>query len=214
MSTETWAGTVKQLFIGGEWADAEGSRTFEDFDPFTGEVVATVAAGSREDARRAVESAAAAAPAWAQTPPAVRQGVFLEAADLLEGRRDEVVSLLGRETGSTFGFAMFQLHFVPGLFRQAAGAAYAPLGEVLPSDPGCLGDGYPPAGRRGGCDRAVERRADPLGPLDRRTARAREHCRAEAVRMVAGRWRPALGRDLRRGGPSRRRAQHRHERAG
>ena len=29
-----------QLYIGGEWAEAEGGRTFEDRDPFTDEVVA------------------------------------------------------------------------------------------------------------------------------------------------------------------------------
>ena len=74
-------------------------RTFEDRDPFTGEVVVEVAAGSRDDARRAIEVAAAAAPAWAQTPPAARQGIFLKAADVLESRQDEVVSLLARETG-------------------------------------------------------------------------------------------------------------------
>ena len=42
-----------------------------------------------------------------------------------------------------------------------------------------------PVGRRRG-DRAVERGADPLGPLDRRAARARQHGRAEAVGVVAG----------------------------
>jgi acyl-CoA reductase-like NAD-dependent aldehyde dehydrogenase len=141
MSTDVRVSTVRQLFVGGAWADAEGGRTFEDRDPFTGEVVAEVAAGSREDARRAIESAAAAAPGWAQTPPAVRQGVFLKAAEVLESRQDEIVSLLARETGSTFGFGMFQMHFVPGLFRQAAALAYAPLGEVLPSDTGAFAMG-------------------------------------------------------------------------
>ena len=80
-------------------------------------------------------------PAWAATPPAVRQGVFLKAADVLESRHDEVVSLLARETGSTFGFAMFQMHFVPGLFRQAAALAYSPIGEVIPSDTGVFAMG-------------------------------------------------------------------------
>jgi acyl-CoA reductase-like NAD-dependent aldehyde dehydrogenase len=141
MSTDVRVSTVRQLFVGGAWADAEGGRTFEDRDPFTGEVVAEVAAGSREDARRAIESAAAAAPGWAQAPPAVRQGVFLKAAEVLESRQDEIVSLLARETGSTFGFGMFQMHFVPGLFRQAAALAYAPLGEVLPSDTGAFAMG-------------------------------------------------------------------------
>jgi len=36
---------------------------------------------------------------------------------------------------------MFQMHFVPGLFRQAAALAYAPLGEVLPSDTGAFAMG-------------------------------------------------------------------------
>jgi acyl-CoA reductase-like NAD-dependent aldehyde dehydrogenase len=123
-----------QLFIGGEWVGAQGGRTFEDRDPFTGEVVARVAAGARDDARRAVDAAQAAFPAWSQSPPAERQRLFLKAADVLESRRDEVVALLARETGCTFGFGMFQVGFTPGLLRQAAAAAYAPTGEVIPSD--------------------------------------------------------------------------------
>ena len=141
MSADIREITAKRLFIGGEWADAEDGRTFEDRDPFNGELVAEVAAGSRADAHRAVEAAAAAAPAWAQTPPAVRQGIFLKAADVLESRQDEIVSLLARETGSTFGFGMFQMHFVPGLFRQAAALAYSPIGEVIPSDSGAFAMG-------------------------------------------------------------------------
>jgi acyl-CoA reductase-like NAD-dependent aldehyde dehydrogenase len=128
-------------FVGGEWVDASDGRTFEDRDPFTGDVVASVPAGTREDARRAVEAAAAAFAEWSRTPPAVRQGIFLKAADVLESRQDEVVSLLARETGATFGFGMFQMHFVPGLFRQAAALAYAPIGEVIPSDMGAFAMG-------------------------------------------------------------------------
>jgi acyl-CoA reductase-like NAD-dependent aldehyde dehydrogenase len=79
---------------------------------------------------------------WSQAPPAQRQRVFLAAADILERRGEEVVGLLARETGCTFGFGMFQLGFVPGLLRQAAGMAYAPIGEVIPSDvPGAFAMG-------------------------------------------------------------------------
>jgi acyl-CoA reductase-like NAD-dependent aldehyde dehydrogenase len=141
MSTEVRETTRKQLYVAGDWVAADDGRTFEDRDPFTGDVVAEVAAGSRDDARRAIEAAAAAAPAWGQSPPAVRQGVFLEAAAVLESRRDDVVSLLARETGATFGFGMFQMQFVAGLFRQTAALAYAPLGEVIPSDTGAFAMG-------------------------------------------------------------------------
>jgi acyl-CoA reductase-like NAD-dependent aldehyde dehydrogenase len=129
-------------YIGGEWLPADSVATFDDTDPFTGEVVAHVPAGSRADARRAIEAAAAAFPEWSKAPPAARQGIFLRAAEILEGRMDEVVSLLARETGCSFGFGMFQMGFVPGLFRQAAGTAYAPVGEIHPSDlPGAFAMG-------------------------------------------------------------------------
>jgi len=143
-STETAAAVreCRQL-IGGEWVEAESGSTYEDRDPYTGEVVAIVPAGAREDARRAVEAAAEAFPAWAKTPPAARQRIFLRAADILERRQDEVVSLLARETGCSFGFGMFQMGFVPGLFRQAAAIAYSPIGEVIPADlPGAFAMGY------------------------------------------------------------------------
>jgi acyl-CoA reductase-like NAD-dependent aldehyde dehydrogenase len=126
-------------FIGGEWTDS--AATFEDRDPFTGETVALVAAGDGDDARRAVEAASAAFESWAASPPAARQAVFLKAADVLESRHDEVVSLLARETGCGFGFGMFQMHFVPGLLRQAAALAYAPIGTVIPSDTGAFSMG-------------------------------------------------------------------------
>src|SRR5829696_4289923 len=85
--------TEYRHFIGGQWTPASGGATYEDRNPYTGEVLAKVAAGTREDARRAVEAAQAAFGAWSQTPPAERQRIFLAAADILERRSDEVVGL-------------------------------------------------------------------------------------------------------------------------
>jgi acyl-CoA reductase-like NAD-dependent aldehyde dehydrogenase len=52
------------------------------------------------------------------------------------------VSLLARETGAGFGFGMFQIGFTTGLLRQAAGAAYSAIGEIIPSDlPGAFAMG-------------------------------------------------------------------------
>jgi acyl-CoA reductase-like NAD-dependent aldehyde dehydrogenase len=140
MAIAAQAAEVKQ-FIGGSWVDAADGSTFDDRDPYTGDTVALVPAGGADDAARAIEAAADAFPAWAETPPAARQAIFLKAADLLEQRRDEVVSLLARETGCTFGFGMFQMSFVPGLFRQAAATPYQPIGTVIPSDTGAFAMG-------------------------------------------------------------------------
>jgi acyl-CoA reductase-like NAD-dependent aldehyde dehydrogenase len=43
-------------FVGREWRPAAGGKTFDDLDPYTGDVVARVPAGSREDANRSRSS--------------------------------------------------------------------------------------------------------------------------------------------------------------
>jgi acyl-CoA reductase-like NAD-dependent aldehyde dehydrogenase len=123
-----------QMYIGGEWVDAKNKETFEDYNPYNGEVFADVPKGKREDATRAIEAAAAAFPEWAASPPSLRRKLFNKAADIFEKRQDELVRVVAEETGSTIGIAMFQMFFVPGLFREAAAQAYSVTGEIIPAD--------------------------------------------------------------------------------
>ncbi len=123
-----------QMYINGEWVDALSAETYESFNPYTGEVFARVAAGTRDDARRAIDAAQAAFPAWSQSLPAERQALFLKAADILESKRDEAVRIIAEETGGTFGWAMFQATFTPGLLREAAAQTHQPVGEVIPGN--------------------------------------------------------------------------------
>ena len=123
-----------KMYINGEWADAFDGEVYQDFNPFTGEVFAQIPAGKRHDAKRAIDAAKAAFPKWSQSLPAERQALFLKAADILEKKQQEIVEILAEETGCTFGFAMFQTMFTPGLLREAAGQAHQAAGEIIPSD--------------------------------------------------------------------------------
>ena len=128
-----------KMYIGGEWIGAQDQETYDDFNPYTGEVFARVASGKRADAKRAVESAGEAFPGWSHALPSERQSLFLKAADILENKRDEVINVLAEETGCTFGFGMFQAGFTPGLLREAAAQAHQTSGEIIPADlPGAL----------------------------------------------------------------------------
>jgi acyl-CoA reductase-like NAD-dependent aldehyde dehydrogenase len=122
------------MFVDGKWTDALNGRSFDDRNPWDDGVLATVPAGDADDALEAVDAAARAFPAWSEASPAQRQGVFLAAADLLQRRAGEIRDLLARETGCGASFAGVQVDFATTLFRQAAGLAYAPLGDVLASD--------------------------------------------------------------------------------
>jgi acyl-CoA reductase-like NAD-dependent aldehyde dehydrogenase len=123
-----------QLFIGGKWIESTSRETFDDLNPFTGGVYAQVPAGTREDARQAIDAAKAAFPGWASSSPASRRQIFLAAADIMERRQDELVKAMMEEVGGTIGISMFQMHFVPGLYRMAASAGYDVKGEVIPAD--------------------------------------------------------------------------------
>ncbi len=46
-----------RLWIGGAWVDATDGDTFDAFSPSSGEVIASVAQGTREDAGRAIAAA-------------------------------------------------------------------------------------------------------------------------------------------------------------
>jgi acyl-CoA reductase-like NAD-dependent aldehyde dehydrogenase len=122
------------MFIGGEWCNALDGGTYAKTNPYNGEVVSHVAAAKRADARRAVEAAVAAFPAWRETPPAAKRKLFLKAADLIEARQVEIAGLMIEETGGTFGWGMFNCFFVAGLLREAAAQAYGLTGEIIPSD--------------------------------------------------------------------------------
>jgi len=50
-------GTVKRMLIGGAWVEAASGKTFESINPATGEVLARVAEGDKEDIDRAVAAA-------------------------------------------------------------------------------------------------------------------------------------------------------------
>jgi aldehyde dehydrogenase (NAD+) len=122
------------MYINGEWVGALDGAVYDDLNPYTGEVFARVPSGKRADAKRAIDAAVAAFSAWSHTLPTERQALFLKAADILEKKQMEIVTILAEETGCTFGFAMFQTMFTPGLLREAAAQVHQASGEIMPAD--------------------------------------------------------------------------------
>ncbi len=135
---ETMSATVnleqQDLLIGGAWRAASDGRAHDKLGSYVGEPVSRVAAASRADARAAVDAAAEAFPAWSATPPAARRDVLLRAADALQAGAEEIAAIVTAETGSTFGWGMFNVGLASSMLREAGAQAYGLLGEVIPSD--------------------------------------------------------------------------------
>lgn len=133
MDTKTEIKTL-QHFIGGDWVDAEGGATFEDFNPLDDSLYIYAADGTGNDIRKAVAAAKAAFPAYKDTTPTERERWLLRVAELMEERQPELIDCLITEIGSTVSKAMFEFGKGLAMVRAAAGMCRNVRGETIPSD--------------------------------------------------------------------------------
>jgi acyl-CoA reductase-like NAD-dependent aldehyde dehydrogenase len=87
------------FYINGEWVKATSSETLEVTSSGTGELYATVPAGTVEEANLAVEAAAAAFTAWANTSPKERGEFLVRISEKLAERSDEIALDIANEVG-------------------------------------------------------------------------------------------------------------------
>ncbi len=130
--SETLADTTRQLWRAGT-GDAAPSdiRNPANPDDLVGHVINSTPA----EIDAALTRAAAVAAAWQATPPPDRAAFLLRAADLLEARSNNLLSLLIREAGKTIGNAVAEIREAVDFLRYYAtqsaefdNATHTPLG--------------------------------------------------------------------------------------
>jgi len=127
------------LLIGDGEQAAVGGAVFERLNPMTEAVATRAAAATVADVNAACDAAQAAFPAWAATGPNARRALLLKAADALAAKGDAFVAAMKAETGSTEGWARFNVMLAAGILREAAALTTQITGETIPSDkPGCI----------------------------------------------------------------------------
>ncbi|HTT95278.1 MAG TPA: NAD-dependent succinate-semialdehyde dehydrogenase [Solirubrobacterales bacterium] len=111
----------KGLLIGGEWMSGQGTVTVEN--PATGEPLAEVADADAEDARLALDAAAAAQETWAEVAPNDRAAILWSAFEQMMERQDELATLLTLEMGKTLAEARGEIAYSADFFRWYSGEA-------------------------------------------------------------------------------------------
>ena len=92
-------------FINGQRVDGTSDRYGDVFNPSTGEVAAQVPLASADETARTIDTAAAAFPAWRDTPPLTRARVFFRFKELLDKHLDELAELVSAEHGKVLSDA-------------------------------------------------------------------------------------------------------------
>lgn len=125
-------GKPKRMLIDGKLLEAASGKTFESFNPATGEVLATVAEGDAEDIDRAVEAARRAFEGpWSKVKPFERQAILLKFADLVDKHADELTELDTLDMGAPLSRTRNMRRRAVGLLRYYAGMATALHGETI-----------------------------------------------------------------------------------
>jgi len=121
-------------FINGEWRSGGGEGRLADRNPYSGELLIEIPHANESDVDKAHAAAVSAQRAWAQQLPAERSKVMRTAAQIMEGRHDEIVDWLIAESGSTRIKAELEWGAVHAAMLEASFVPYRVEGRILPGD--------------------------------------------------------------------------------
>jgi phenylacetaldehyde dehydrogenase len=125
----------RKMLIGGQWVDAVSGKTFETYNPATGEVLAHVAEADAADVDRAVKAARQAFESgpWPEMSPSKRGRLLWKLGDLIQQNLEELAELETLDNGKPIFFS--RLVDVPSAaesFRYMAGWATKVEGNTIP----------------------------------------------------------------------------------
>ncbi|PCH03746.1 Aldehyde/histidinol dehydrogenase [Penicillium occitanis (nom. inval.)] len=125
------------LIINGQ--DIYTPEQFDVISPKTGKHLWSCSSVTRYLANDAAVSASRAFPAWSATKPAVRRGIFMRVADLLEQRAAEFQAVMADEMGAVEPFVTLNTNLATEMIRDVAGRI---AGALSGQTPICEGETY------------------------------------------------------------------------
>ena len=125
----------RKMLIGGKWVEAVSGKTFDTYNPSTGEVLGRVAEGDKADVDLAVKAARKAFETgpWPTMSPAERGRLLWKLSDLLEQHLEEFAELETLDNGKPLFFSrMIDIPSAVQMFRYMAGWATKVEGNTIP----------------------------------------------------------------------------------
>ncbi|AMV17059.1 aldehyde dehydrogenase family protein [Planctomyces sp. SH-PL14] len=125
---------LTKLFINNEWVESSSKKSFETYNPATGEVIASVSEGSGDDVDRAVKAARRALEAgpWATMDAADRGRILFKLADAVEANLEELATLESFNCGKTITDSRGDIQGVANTLRYYGGWADKLEGRTIP----------------------------------------------------------------------------------
>ncbi len=125
---------VYRHFIDGQWRYGRDGQTFERRNPATGDMVGQYAAGDARDVDAAVGAASKAFDSWRRYPAPKRGEILFRAAQLLEGRKEQLAREMTEEMGKVISEARGDVQEAIDMTYYMAGEGRRLYGQTTPSE--------------------------------------------------------------------------------
>src|SRR3954467_14128994 len=121
----------EQCYIGGEWVG--GADTIPVRNPATQEVLGTVPRLGAEEARRAIDAAERAWPAWRAKTGKERSAILRKWFELMMANQEDLAQILTAEQGKPLSEARGEIAYGASFIEWFAEEAKRAYGDVIPS---------------------------------------------------------------------------------
>ncbi len=119
-------------YVAGRWVGADNGATLDVVNPATGDVIGTVPRGSAADARRAIQAAAEAFPAWARRTAKERAAILRRWHDLMLAHQEDLAALMTAEQGKPLAESKGEIAYAAAFIEWFAEEGKRLYGDVIP----------------------------------------------------------------------------------
>ncbi|BAY33793.1 aldehyde dehydrogenase [Nostoc carneum NIES-2107] len=124
----------ERLFIGGRWVTGRSEHKLTVINPYNQQPILEIPAADQRDLDDAYQQAQQAQIAWAEVLPSERSQIMRRAVEIMDTRREEIISWSVREAGSPRKKAFLEWKAARDVMEQSVSAPYGAEGRILPSD--------------------------------------------------------------------------------
>jgi succinate-semialdehyde dehydrogenase/glutarate-semialdehyde dehydrogenase len=122
-----------QLFINGEWQDAQDGKTLAVFNPATGKEIGRVAHAGTADLDRALAAAQKGFETWRDMPAIERNKIMRKAAAFMRERAGDIAAMLTQEQGKPLAEAKGETMAAADIIEWFADEGLRVYGRIVPS---------------------------------------------------------------------------------
>ena len=123
-------------YLNGEWCEADSGARTEIFNPATGELIGVVPNMGRGEARRAIEAAQAAQPAWRALTAKERAARLRRWYELMLENQEDLARIMTAEQGKPLAEARGEVAYAASFLEWFAEEGKRLYGDVIPAHAG------------------------------------------------------------------------------